>query len=215
MTPIGPPPSTAVQRPQVVAGALVNSGALPRPSGGEPLAPWRAAIYDRAARLQAALDRLPDAKASPDYQTAQACIAEALTAARFLPVKGSVPARFRNALTGILGSGSQTDRAWMAIHRGEEALLMIADVATLRAEALRMFPAAFRLGSPDPLSIVYVELLGRLVAPLKLPGSIFTHPSPTADDGAVAARGPGANANGGAATAAGPPLRGATMEPSQ
>jgi hypothetical protein len=199
----------------VPSGPPVNSGSLPRPSGGAPLAPWRTAIYDRAARLQAALDRLPASKESADYLTAQACVAEALTAARFLPVDPSGPNRVRNALAGLLGSGNQTDRAWMAVHRGEEALLMIADVATLRAEALRMFPAAFKLGSPDPLSIVYLELLGRLVAPLKLPSSIFAHPSPAADDGVLAPRATAANANGGGVTAGSPPPRGATMGPSQ
>jgi hypothetical protein len=153
------------------------------------LAPWRVAIYDRAARLQAALDRIPYMKYFPDYETVGMCITEALTAARFLPVDVSFAGRVRTTLTGWLGSGSQTDRGWMAIHRGEEALLMIADVATLRAEALRMFPAAFKLGAPDPMNIVYLELLGRLVAPLKLPSSLFAHPSAGTDDGAVAPRG--------------------------
>ena len=183
---IGPPPSTAAAgRPDRSTSHITALST----SGRALLAPWRVAIYDRAARLQAALDRLPTAKSTPEYQTVVACIADALTAARFLPLRVSFAGHLRSALTGWMSSGNQADRGWMAIHRGEEAMLMITDVATLRAEALRMFPAAFKLGSPDPMSLVYLELVGRLVAPLKLPGSLFQHPLAGTDDGAVAPRG--------------------------
>src|SRR5260370_39047413 len=97
-SPIGPPPSSGYAPSQAAGDGPLNLGPLPRPSGSAPLTPWRVAIFDRAARLHAALDRLPTAATSADGLTVRACIAEALTAARYLPANVPRPPRLRNAL---------------------------------------------------------------------------------------------------------------------
>lgn len=156
--PVGPPPSTMAARPSA-----------PKLSGRPVWSPWREAIYNRAARLQAGLDRLGAGKDSPDYHTVGVSITEALTAARYLRTHASAGRRAWSWLTGWLSAGNQSDRAWMAIHRGEEALVMIADAPTLRAEALRVFPAAIKLGASLPLIVAYVDVVSRLAPGVKLP----------------------------------------------
>src|SRR5260370_23654113 len=103
VAPIGPPPSNAaLSQPDGSTNSHISALST---SGRAQLAPWRVAIYDRAARLQAALDRIPYMKYFPDYETVGMCITEALTAARFLPVDVSFAGRFPTTLPGLLCSG--------------------------------------------------------------------------------------------------------------
>jgi hypothetical protein len=132
---------------------------------------WRRAVIEEIRRIEDELSRIPEAAGNADDAPARRrdleLAGENLTwACRMLPG----PRRGARRLGGLardlacVWTGAESETAWVALHRADEALLMVADTTWVREEALKMQAtldlAEFKTGDPRPEA--YNQLFARI-----------------------------------------------------
>lgn len=123
--------------------------------------PWRIAVRDRTERLIAELQRVPEAlQEKVDYKIADECMKEAQR------VAGIAASNTSSDVTGPFAwiSGAAVEQTWSALHRAEEALLMVMTDIAARLQAVGIRAAMAHWPSADTRTALYQQMLDAIIA---------------------------------------------------
>jgi hypothetical protein len=143
---------------------------LPDEPQGVVWAPWRVQVRDRIVRDEEDLARTPQARRNA-YAAEASVVARALASARRharLLVgneKASWTERAQRLLL-VMVTGAPIEAAWLAIHRAEEAMLLLLDDDAVRREVAQLRRGFDRLtfAKDDPRCVTYTTVLADVAA---------------------------------------------------
>ncbi|HZS13477.1 MAG TPA: hypothetical protein VFC09_02655 [Candidatus Dormibacteraeota bacterium] len=139
-------------------------------------APWRVQVRDRIVRDEEDLARAAQAsrEAHPtDNAVAALALASARRHARLATASTRMSTREHlERLTLAMLTGAPIESAWLAIHRAEEAMLLLMDDDAVRREVAQLRRAFDQLGmaKDDPRCVTYTAVLSTVAA--SKPGTV-------------------------------------------